>query len=247
MWTRGRQGDTGGRRWTGLPAECQVCGAWPAAPLCADCLNHFAAPRLRCTGCALPLPEPLPGGRCNACRSQPPIPDTCLAAVDYGHPWNGLIARLKFRQEPGWAAPLAQLWRRDPPIMAALMQVEALIPIPLTPDALARRGHNQCWELIKALRADTPSCPPGWPQVLGRWRDTQAQHDLNRAARQHNLHGAFWVPPEAVSQVNGRHLMLVDDVRTTGATLDEAARTLRQAGARRVSALVLARTPEGGC
>ena len=123
-----------------------------------------------------------------------------------------------------------------------LQQVDALVPIPLSGPRLAERGFNQSLQLARGMRAHAPgTCPPIRTDWLLRVRDTARQSSLPRAQRQKNLRGAFSVP--APDRVAGQHLALVDDVMTSGNTLNEAAQTLLAAGAASVMALVVARTP----
>jgi ComF family protein len=188
-------------------------------------------------------------GHCGACqtRREPSALQRCVAAVDYAFPWDKLIARFKVRNEPGWDGPLAELMLRQSPASELLHTCHLLVPVPVTPRRLAERGYNQAWELAKALlqHADIPK-PPALPDALVRVRETADQHELPRAQRLHNLRGAFAVHPQHVQRLAQAHVLLVDDVTTTGATLQAAAQALLQGGAAQVSALVLARTPSDG-
>jgi ComF family protein len=167
--------------------------------------------------------------------------------VDYAYPWDQLIARFKFRQEPGLAQPLAALMLRHPQIPALLSECHWIVPIPVTPARMAERGYNQAWELAKALRAlATFNCAPGWADVLSRVGQAPDQHDLPAQARVKNLKGAFQVGTTPhTHRLQGSHVLLIDDVSTTGATLRAAAGALRQGGADRVSAAVFAHTASG--
>jgi ComF family protein len=227
-----------------LPGSCQVCAAWPAQPVCDDCLQRFAAPRYRCRTCAAVLPGDL--DLCGACLTRPDAPPLaqCLAAVDYDYPWDRLIARFKFRSEPGWARPFAQQMLRGPLVIPLLQGCDLVVPVPLTARRLGERGYNQAWELVKALCRLAPGktgCTLA--TALVRLGETPDQHSLGREARLHNLRGVFAAHPSHTHRLVGRHVLLVDDVTTTGATLQTAAQALLQAGADRVSALVFARTP----
>jgi len=226
-----------------LPATCQVCGAWPAQPVCEACIQRFAAPRIRCRACAAVLPGEL--DLCGACRTLPDAPPLaqCLAAVDYDYPWDRLIARFKFRSETGWAGPFARHMLQLPGALPLLQSCDLLVPVPLTARRLGERSYNQAWELIKAMRKLAPG-PTGYAlaTVLVRLGETPDQHSLGREARLRNLRGVFAAHPLHTHRVVDRHVLLVDDVTTTGATLHTAALALRQAGAARVSALVFART-----
>ncbi len=231
-----------------LPGTCQVCAAWPAQPVCEDCIQRFATPRPRCGVCAIAIPDDR--GLCGACLTRPDAPavQQCVAAVEYAYPWDTLIARFKFRSEPGWARPFAQLMLNAPHTVALLHTRPLVVPIPLTAARLGERGYNQAWELVKALRGLCRGGQPAWPldslaTALVRLGETPDQHSLGREARLRNLRGVFAAHPHHARQLDGRHVLLVDDVTTTGATLHTAAQALQQAGAARVSALVFARTP----
>lgn len=164
-----------------------------------------------------------------------------MAALDYAYPWDRLIARFKFHGEIGWAGVFARLMAGAPGARALLDAAEMVAPVPLTARRVAERGHHPPWELIKALCTLTPL--PAQPDLLMRLAEVPDQHSLPRARRMHNLTGVFAAHPLQVGSLRGRRVLLVDDVTTTGATLHTAARALRQAGAVRVDALVLARTP----
>ncbi|HEX7890185.1 MAG TPA: phosphoribosyltransferase family protein [Ramlibacter sp.] len=225
------------RRIAEPPGKCAVCGAWPAQPLCPACVGRFAAPCARCRCCALPLP----GGVevCGACVREAPPLDACFAAVNYAYPWSGLVARFKFQGEAGWAASFAARLRDIPGLAGELGHCDLLLPLPLAPRRLAERGFNQALLLARALDARRTE-----PRLLLRVRETGAQAALDRRARQANVQGAFALEPLRAAEVRGASVLLVDDVMTSGASLHAAARVLGQAGASRVSAVVLARTDE---
>ena len=227
-----------------LPGTCQVCQRWPAQPVCEHCVTRHAPERERCRTCA----RPLTGGatHCGECLTRPggPVLKACVAAVDYAYPWDNLIARFKFREEPGLAGPLAALMRNAPGAQALLEQADAVIPIPVSRDRLAQRGYNQAWELIKGLRLTEAGSEPALalPDALERLGDTPDQHRLGLDERIRNLASAFKATEHHTERLRKAHVVLVDDVCTTGTTLRSAAEALLSAGVRSVSALVLART-----
>ena len=223
---------------------------------------------LRCHTCALPLlvhtlptpPSPAPtsatrhspppprhAARCPACTQHPPPLAQCVAAVEYDFPWHTLIQRFKFQGEVAWARWFAQLMWQAPSVPELMSRCDWWLPLPLSAHRLGERGYNQSWELLKHLaRLDAHGQKPAphhsdWLLKLG---DTADQHALGRAERLLNLSSAFSVAPQALPHLAHRHVLLVDDVMTTGATLHAAALALRRAGASAVSALVLARTPD---
>jgi ComF family protein len=218
-----------------LPAQCEICHAWPSQVLCEACCNTFLKPRQRCHSCALAAPAGQT--QCGECLRHPPVLDACIAAVAYEYPWSGCIARFKYGAQPGWARPLAELLGRAPGASQALQHSDLVLPMPLSGARLAERGFNQAHELAKRLApAKTRS------GVLLRIRDTPPQQQLDRAERIRNVSGAFMAAPEAWSSLAGSKLLLVDDVMTSGASMRAAAAALKQAGAASVVGLVLART-----
>ena len=223
-------------RWAKeTPSRCAVCGAWPARPVCDGCVVRFAPAVHRCGLCALPLPDG--AAVCGGCLREPPPLDACHAAVAYGYPWSGLVGRFKFSAEPGWAQALAERMAAAAGVREELARADLVLPMPLAPRRLAERGFNQALLLAKALARDKTEC-----QLLLRLRETDAQAALDRKARRANVRDAFGVEPLRAMEVRDRSVVLVDDVMTSGASLHAAAVALRRAGARRVAAVVFART-----
>lgn len=225
------------------PSVCAFCGRWPTAPVCQDCWAFACPDRLRCPRCA--SRAWVSGPRCVDCWPEASALDATWAAVDYAYPWSGLIARFKFRGEVGWASWLAQVMLQTPGAEHCWEGVDWLVPMPMTPERLVERGHHPAWLLTQALRAAMPSAhpPPALADGLVRLQHGEHQHDLPRAQRLLNPSLACVSHPQHASRWLGAHVLLIDDVCTTGASLQAAARALRQAGAAKVSAWVLARTP----
>jgi len=221
------------------PSRCAVCAAWPARPLCDACVQRFAPPTHRCRLCALPLPD---GAEvCGACLREPPPLAACFAAVSYAYPWSGLVGRFKFSGEPAWARAFAQLIRELPGVPGTLERADRVLPMPLAPTRLAGRGFNQALQLARALAGRKSD-----PGLLLRLRETPSQAALDQRARAANVRGAFGIEPLRRHELQGRSVVLVDDVMTSGASLHAAARELLAAGASEVHAMVLARTPPPG-
>ena len=222
-----------------VPGQCAVCHAWPAQALCDGCSARFVRREPRCERCALPVPAGV--GPCGKCLAEPPPLDACHAAVPYGYPWSSLVARYKFKGEPGWARVFARLMRADERIAHALDQADVVLPMPLARERLAERGFNQALELARLLAPSRTD-----PGLLLRIRHTPAQSALDRGARIANVKDAFALDPLRAGTVRDRRVVLVDDVMTSGASLHAAARVLRAGGAARIAAVVLARTDEPG-
>jgi ComF family protein len=223
--------------------RCVVCRGWCDGGLCPFCDTRFAFAGQRCSGCALPLAigtQAQDAARCLRCTLAPPPWSRVVAGVDYGYPWDRLLADLKFHQR---LEPADALLR---PLAAGLRDVRGtdvrLVPVPLSRERLRERGYNQSWELARRL-ARTLALPAR-ADALFRVRDTGHQLGLHRVARSANLQGAFVVTPRHAAWVRGARIALVDDVLTTGATAHAATRALRAAGARDVQVWVVARTPD---
>ncbi len=234
-----------------LPSQCAVCHAWAHERVCPDCVQRFTPITQRCTGCALPLAGT--ATHCGACVQHPSALDTCLAAVDYAYPWDGLLARLKFASsagtnpDPALARTLAVIMGQQPAMQLALQQADWVLPIPLALPRLRQRGFNQALEITKHLLHPQAGLPAYrarlQAQVLLRTRDTPAQVNLNREQRLRNMLHAFALEPSLALRMQGARIVLVDDVTTTTATLSAAASVLRAAGAQHIVGMVFARTP----
>ncbi len=214
------------------PVSCLLCGAdSTAGPACTGCLSDLPWHRQpHCPQCATPTPG---GQTCGACLKHPPAFDRTVAALAYAFPLDRLIPRLKYHSQLAIAPLLGQSLVRA---AAAHPRPDCLIPMPLHPARIRERGFNHATEIARVaasqlgLPLDTQSCQ--------RIRDTPPQMSLKHDARRRNVRGAF----TCTSAVEGKHIALVDDVMTTGTSLDELAATLKRAGAREVTCWVAART-----
>jgi ComF family protein len=195
-----------------------------------------------CQTCALPLPGP--GMTCGQCLVQPPAFEQVVAPFTYSFPIDTLITRFKHSAKWPLGHLLAELLAQALQHRFAddLPRPDLLLPVPLATKRLRQRGFNQAAMLSRWLstRLDLP-----WDErLLLRTQDTGAQQTLNASERRQNMCNAFALAPGA--SIQGRHLALVDDVLTTGATAQALARLLMDAGAVRVDVYCLARTPKPG-
>ncbi len=201
--------------------------------MCAACRADL--PRLsplRCPRCALPVAQGLPCGRC---IGDPPAYDATVAVFEYAFPADALVQGLKFRAELALAPLLADELAAAVRAGAA-DEIDLIIPAPLHPDRLAERGFNQAMEIARCVAARLGV--PVAADLCGRVRPTPPQTDLPLKGRRDNVRGAFGCR----RRLDARHIAVVDDVMTTGATLDEIAATLKKSGANRVVNWVVART-----
>jgi ComF family protein len=214
-----------------FPQQCFACGvASDSDVLCRACFSGLPGIEVaRCPVCA--IPQPL-GETCGDCLCHPPSFDATRAALDYGFPVDKLVQALKYGHRLASSRLFVDL-------MAALPvpQADLVMPMPLHSVRLASRGFNQAAELARPLA----KCW-GLPVLLdgiARDVDTRPQASLPWKERTANVRGAFRV----AGGVEGLRVVVVDDVMTTGATLAELARTLKDVGAVSVENRVVARTP----
>lgn len=222
----------------GPGGSCALCACWSRAPICRDCLDRFLSNQPRCPTCALPL---LPrddesATPCVNCARQPPRLRQACAALPYDFPWAQLIQAYKFQERLDL---LPALLERLQEAVATAPPVDLLLCVPLSDTRLAERGYNQshelAWRLARRLQLDY------LPDALLRVQELARQSALHRAERQLNVRHAFCVNPARMQALRGRQLAVVDDIMTTGATLDAIAELLLRAGAASVQGWVLAR------
>lgn len=222
-----------------LPGRCLLCLGTTGirADICPDCYRELPWLWQSCQRCALPLPQ---DSLCGQCLQAPPRFDDCLAAWEYGFPIAQLISRFKYqgRQLDGQILARLALGHLRARQGSDGTAPDWLTPVPMPWRRLWRRGFNQADRLAtqwgRAL---------GIPVFRGLYRQTAnpTQQGLKARERHRNLKTAFAVRhPERIA---GKHIAIVDDVVTTGATANSVAAILREAGARRVSVWCLARTP----
>ncbi|MBF0480565.1 MAG: ComF family protein [Desulfovibrionaceae bacterium] len=223
----------------GLGRRCPVCGrVVPEKGLCQGCARELA-PRLSgfCPGCGT-LYENEPPTVCFACRDDPRPWSRLSFHGRYDGALRDLILHYKFSGALGQGRVLQGLLREAYLREGAASGEEKLVvPVPLHPRRLRFRGYNQSLELSRAL-AGLPGLIP-CPAGLRRTRHTTPQANLGQKERLTNLKDAFAADP---GRVAGKPVVLVDDVMTTGSTLEWAAKALKRGGATRVECLVLARS-----
>ncbi len=225
-----RQSGLAGKLGLLLPAQaCVLCGALTRhGAWCKAC--DAALPRLPavlCPVCALPTPD---GSVCGRCLKKHPQFDRTSAAFAYRFPVDKLVQALKFNEQLHLANLLAEH-------LAARITAppDCIVPMPLHPARLKQRGHNQSLEVARRIgaRLDLPVLAHACLRV----RDTPPQSSLTWKERGKNMRKAF----QCAETFAGKHVAMVDDVMTSGASLNELAIALRRAGAAEVSAWVVAR------
>lgn len=189
-----------------------------------------------CESCGFPFEYAVQGGSlCARCSVRRPAYDRARAAMAYDDGSRALILSFKHGgRTEGLASFAAQMRRAGRDLLS---DADMLVPVPLHPTRLIKRRYNQAALLARALAKI--SSPAFAPDVLFRIRKTDSQGGFNARARAENVRGAFSV--KQADKIKGRNLVLIDDVLTTGATLNACARTLKRAGAARVDSICLAR------
>lgn len=216
--------------------------------VCALCWTRCrAVPAPRCGRCGAPVPTDVargdgdapPGPGCRACRGMPPTIRAVRSAFAMGGTVRRLVHALKYdgweaAAEPMAARMAALAWPADVEAEAAVV-----VPVPTTAARIRRRGYNQAARLAAHLARLTGRSFD--PEILVRTRAAATQTALHPDERRANVAGAFAVPPGRAAGLRGAHVLLVDDVWTTGATARECAETLVEAGARVASVATFAR------
>lgn len=179
-------------------------------------------------------------GCCGRCRRQRPAYDATVTAADYALPVDRLVLQLKFGARLAHARLFGELLGVAWATSTQPDLPDLLCPVPLGPQRLAERGFNQALEIARPLGRALGGVPVR-ARLLRRPQDTPAQSSLEWGQRRANVAHAFTL--DAGAAVYGRHVGLVDDVMSSGATLDALARECKRAGAARVSNFVFARTP----
>lgn len=218
-----------------LPWRCVVCGlSCSGQGICAPCKAGLPWNDIACFACALPMTsadDPL----CGACLVKPPVFDSTFSPLLFKFPIDRLIHKFKFQRDLASGAVLASLLAGKLSLLEAPMP-DLLLAVPMHRFRLLHRGFNQSFEIARQLGnlLDVPVAV----HELQRLRHTPAQSGLDAKSRRKNLKGAFrW----RGRSLKGMNVALVDDVMTTGSTISECTRVLKQKGVLNVSAWTVAR------
>jgi len=224
------------------PPFCALCGdatrcaTLPQIPtsLCLPCHDDLPRHHPRCTRCALPLSATDDSSLCGICQQHPPPYTRTYTAFSYGPPLSPLIQALKFERRLDYGLLLSQLMIASLSRDCATLP-DVLIPVPLHRTRLAQRGFNQALELARPLARhfnialDSNSCQ--------RLRSTKQQSQLAADERHQNMKGAFRIS----GTLRQRHAAIIDDVMSTGSTVDALAHALRCHGIEQVDVWICAR------
>ncbi|MGK5036892.1 phosphoribosyltransferase family protein [Janthinobacterium sp. LB3P118] len=236
-------------QWLGatvLPAQCALCGIGCPQVLCPPCRAQYLGQgrgqlRPRCRQCANPLADIEVATLCGRCLRHRPAYDATITAFDYAAPVDQLLLQLKFGARLALAPLLAELLHVAIQQQPTWEAPQLLCPVPLGPARLAERGFNQALEIARPLARLLDVHLQ--PRLALRVRETPAQSGVAPQERQANLAHAFAIAPEHGALLHGCHVGIVDDVMSSGHTVNALATACKRAGAAKVSILVVARTP----
>lgn len=229
-----------------LPVECAGCGVAlsndPVPFFCRSCwadISPIDGPV--CPRCGRPFASPValtfsPDHSCGSCRKNHPAYTSAWSLYPYTPPLRDALCLFKYRGKVALAEALGRLWRTS----ALPQQLDLLMPVPIHPSRLREREFNQSLLLADQLNRRL-QIPLSFDNLV-RLRFTVPQTELTRSARLKNLRRAFAV--RRPDEVREKRILLIDDVFTTGTTVNECAQTLRKAGAADVYVYTLARTLE---
>jgi ComF family protein len=226
-----------------FPPLCHICRSFISDAgelhICSSCreqLSYLASPQ--CPRCGIPFSGVGDDHSCGACQTHPPHFDHARAHLLYEGAGRDLIHSFKYTYKTHLRRPLGLLLLEGLEGFLRSQYADLLIPVPLHRSRLRSRGFNQAQLLCTVVseRLSIPILPDG----LIRTRPTQPQVELSAAERRNNVKGAFAVRHPA--QVAGKSILLLDDVMTTGSTVNECAGELKKSGATLVTVITVART-----
>lgn len=228
-----------------LPSACIICGAFQKLALCKNCFTILESEQLLnyecCQQCGLTLQvDEVKENTCQECCTNPPYFDATYCLDRYDGRLQSALHQLKYQRRLAYAHGLASTWNAllEKSFMEA--QADYLLPVPLSQEKLCARGFNQSWELARRIRCDKRIHKN--PHILKRHHSQQQQAQGNRAGRQTAIQDMFYINPQYQGQLESASVIVFDDVMTSGATLNEIARVLKDNGVSRVINWVLLRT-----
>jgi len=227
-----------------LPTACIICNEFQKDPVCQNCMQTLQENVLCnyecCHQCGLPLQQAeIIEGRCDSCKRNPPYFDETICLDRYDGVLQNALHQLKYQKRIAFAHGLANAWNSIMCEAQKNAQANYLIPVPLSTEKLCTRGFNQSWELARRV-----SCAgiQKLPFALKRHHRIEQQAGSSLTMRQTKVHNTFYLDQNAISFLQNKSAIVFDDVMTSGSTLDEIARILKDNGVSRVINWVLLRT-----
>jgi len=229
------------------PPRCRACRGRilgrDAEYFCEHCREHIQlVGHPLCNVCGRPFPDASGDDHeCGVCLERPPQFIAARAWACYpredDHPLREVVQKFKYARKVSLGRPLGRLMARGCQAFLGEIDPDVIVPVPLYPKRLRWRGFNQ--SVLLAREVSRAYGIPMDPFLLQRRRETAAQTQLAEEERRRNVRGAFMLDPDR--PIRGKRVLIVDDVYTSGATVNECSRTLKQGGAKEIYVLTLAR------
>ncbi len=225
------------------PADCVLCRMpllLDELHLCLLCRQKIQPlPKPLCLKCARPIPPYDGYTTCSSCRSERPHYDRGFALVEYDEPTKSIFHQIKFEKKP-WLFEIYGEMLQNSFSLSRFNDYEMIIPVPLDGMREQKRGFNQALMIAKMIKHINPSSGLLIRKLIKKIKKTKPQSQLRRNQRLTNLTGAFKLKESG--EVSGKNILLIDDIVTTGSTVNECARILKENGAERVDFFTIARS-----
>jgi len=228
-----------------LPTACIVCQCHQKAAICNNCMQSLHDKALFnyecCHQCGISLhASEIERRHCEQCKRSPPYFDASYCLDRYEGSLQNALHQLKYQKRLTYALGLAKIWNSVFSQQLIDANSSYLLPVPLSPEKLALRGFNQSWEIARRIYCG--SHIQKMPYLLKRQHFTRRQAGSKRTDRSLAIQGMFYVEKQHLELLQDHSVIVFDDVMTSGATLNEIARVLKDNGVKRVTNWVLLRT-----
>ena len=228
-----------------LPTSCIVCEHFQRSTICESCKHIVMSEALChyecCCQCGIPLVvHELVDQRCDTCKSSDPHFDETHCLDRYEGQLQNALHQLKYQKRIAYAQGLADIWNTVMNKQLNEIYADYLFPVPLSTEKLSMRGFNQSWELAKRIQCKSKI--QKLPHILKRRHEGASQASSSLLMRHSKIRDAFYVEQKSLPLLQDKSVIIFDDVMTSGATLDEIARVLKDNGVLRVMNWVLLRT-----
>ena len=228
-----------------LPSACITCQVFQQYAICNKCLVSLKSNALLnyycCYQCGIPLVvNELVDQRCDTCKSSEPHFDETHCLDRYEGQLQNALHQLKYQKRIAYAQGLADIWNTVMNKQLNEIYADYLFPVPLSTEKLSMRGFNQSWELAKRIQCKSKI--QKLPHILKRRHEGASQASSSLLMRHSKIRDAFYVEQKSLPLLQDKSVIIFDDVMTSGATLDEIARVLKDNGVLRVMNWVLLRT-----
>jgi ComF family protein len=228
-----------------LPTACIACQRFQHESVCTSCLNTLENNSLIyyecCYQCGIPLQvQELPNKQCSYCKQCSPLFDETYCLDRYDGILQTALHQLKYQKRIAFVHGLAKAWNHIQSAQLVSDDADYILPVPLSPEKLLTRGFNQSWEIARRIRLNMHTHKS--PYILKRHHHSNHQAGSSMVTRQVAIREMFYIDAQHKKCLQGKSVIIFDDVMTSGATLNEIARILKTIGVERVINWVLLRT-----